>query len=389
MAFKSELLRKKMKEERKTRAFLARLTGKKERTVSRWLNGGNAPKATDLEKIATALNCTAQDFDPRYADEGPGVAVSARVSPASRNALELVRLRYGVTNTQVFELAPVLFSIFAARALAVPAEDEALEREARRLGYPVHSMSESHDNGAFLDRQAAASSLCFGVSNYDPAKATPRNLFFQALSRVCSELGEMVDIRFPHEPDAGEPVTATGFAIEGKILSELTGDDPELIEAIGYGRIRLTDVASEILAMGVYDTDRISRLLRSELEAVKSRQREDMAKRRKASLAKLEAWLAVYQAAHPDLAEEYSVLVRNHCHEDGWAPAAYGEEFRDLIWSDPFSERRFIDESTLPQSEERAARDFRPLSFSHPIVKRFETLEAHRAESKATFKERG
>ncbi|MXO72995.1 helix-turn-helix domain-containing protein [Alteraurantiacibacter buctensis] len=76
MAFNAALLRKKLKEEGRTRAFLAELTGKNERTVSRWLNGGNSPKTKDLEKIATALNCRPQDFDPRYADEGPGVPVT-------------------------------------------------------------------------------------------------------------------------------------------------------------------------------------------------------------------------------------------------------------------------------------------------------------------------
>lgn len=117
MAFKAELLRKKLKEEGKTRKFLSQATRKTERTVSRWLNGQNPPKGKDLDLIAMALKCRPQDFDPSFADEGSGVAMYARVSVASHNAYEMMRLRYGVTQKSIIELAPVLFSIVAGHAL--------------------------------------------------------------------------------------------------------------------------------------------------------------------------------------------------------------------------------------------------------------------------------
>ena len=44
------------------------------------------------------------------------------MSVASHNAYEMMRLRYGVTQKTIIELAPILFSIVASYALKVPEE---------------------------------------------------------------------------------------------------------------------------------------------------------------------------------------------------------------------------------------------------------------------------
>lgn len=391
MAFKAALLRKRLKDEAKTRKFLAEVTGKNERTVSRWLNGGNPPKAKDLEKIATALNCRPQDFDPRYADEGPGIPVSVRVSSASRNAFELLRFRYGVSHTQVVELAPVLFSIVAARALAVPAEDMALHHEARRLGHnsPVFGRSLQRDQGFRLDERAAADGKCFGADDFDPQDEEPRNLLFEAISRICSEMGDKIKIAIPDAPDAGDPVSATGFAIEGDVVSILTGNDHGLIEALAYGKIRLGDVADELVALQDNVESQAPKILQRELDLADTRRRKELEKRRKESLAKLEAWSDFYCDRHPDLAEEYTRLVNQHCYEEGWAPEDYGSEFRDLIWADPFGERRFVNETTLPDYQQKKAAGKIAFLYGDPVVVRLQVLEAHRSKLKAVFEEMG
>jgi len=121
MAFKAELLRKKLKAEGKSRDELAAAINKHKRTVSRWLAGTNPPKPKDLEAIARVLNCKPLDFDPFFADMGVGeVSIQAHVSAASHNAYELMRWRYGVSQKQIMELAPVLFAIVAGHALKVP-----------------------------------------------------------------------------------------------------------------------------------------------------------------------------------------------------------------------------------------------------------------------------
>jgi transcriptional regulator with XRE-family HTH domain len=72
MAFMSELLKKKLKEEGKSQEELAAALKKHRRTVSRWLAGSNPPKPKDVEAIARVLNCKPQDFDPFFADMGLG-----------------------------------------------------------------------------------------------------------------------------------------------------------------------------------------------------------------------------------------------------------------------------------------------------------------------------
>ncbi len=125
MAFQAELLKKKLKAEGKSRGELAAELKKHKRTVSRWLAGTNPPKPKDLEAIAHVLNCKPQDFDPFFADMGLGeVSIQAHVSAASHNAYELMRWRYGVSQKQIMELAPVLFAIVAAHALKVSPSGE-------------------------------------------------------------------------------------------------------------------------------------------------------------------------------------------------------------------------------------------------------------------------
>ena len=197
MAFKAELLRKKLKEEGKTRKFLAEATRKTERTVSRWLNGQNPPKGKDLDLIAMALKCRPQDFDPSYADEGLGVAMYARVSVASHNAYEMMRLRYGVTQKTIIELAPILFSIVASYALKVPEEDLALHQEAVRRGLfsPLpHDRSPEGAEGFALDQRASNNAACFGLPARNPMEAQPRNLFCEAMSRLCSGVSDHVSM---------------------------------------------------------------------------------------------------------------------------------------------------------------------------------------------------
>ena len=52
MAFKAELLKKKLREEGKSQEELAMALKKHRRTVSRWIAGNNPPKPKDVEAIA-------------------------------------------------------------------------------------------------------------------------------------------------------------------------------------------------------------------------------------------------------------------------------------------------------------------------------------------------
>lgn len=388
MAFKADLLRKKLKEEGKTRKFLAQATRKTERTVSRWLNGQNPPKGKDLDLIAMALKCRPQDFDPSYADEGLGVAMYARVSVASHNAYEMMRLRYGVTQKTIVELAPVLFSIVASLALKVPDEDLALHQEAIRRGLfsPLpHDRSPEGAEGFGLDQRASKKAACFGLAAPNPMEAQPRNLFCEAMSRLCSGIADHVSTEFFVGAEPGDAPSATGFAPDLELLNVLAGGDADLIKALVEGRIRLSQCWEEHQKSGGPSIDRFPDILRRELARANDDHSTQLRDKREQSLAKLEAWRAFYEERHPDLAREYDEIVAAYCHEDSWFPAHYPDELKELLWSDPYREERFIDKKLLPGREKKSELSFIPSA----IENRFSELEAHRSKLKAKFEELG
>jgi transcriptional regulator with XRE-family HTH domain len=383
MAFKAELLKKKLKAEGKSRDELAAKLKKHKRTVSRWLAGTNPPKPKDLEAIARVLNCKPQDFDPFFADMGLGeVSIQAHVSAASHNAYEIMRWRYGVSQKQIMELAPVLFAIMAAHALNVPAQDDALEREARMSGRPSTQMIGDH-----IDRQASKLRRCFGLASPDPNNEPSRNLFDTAIHRLSAQAADYVDARWFVGAAPGDIPGATGYFPDTDFLEEITGGDRTLVEAIVKGRIRLSSVLQEIRGHkeGV--------LVEALANAIRQAHEARIEEQRAAGLKKLKAWREFYAAHHPELAEEYDALVSQHCHEEGWYPNHYTDDDRIQSWVNPSREDRHINEDTLVEYQRlKAARTEDGaiafvLPFQDPVYRRFEGLQQHRAQQRKQFEE--
>lgn len=388
MAFKGDLLRKKLKEEGKTQKSLAQAMGKNERTVSRWLNGGNPPKGKDLDKIAQLLNCRPQDFDPSYVDEGIGVPMYARVSVASHNAYEMMRLRYGVTQKAIIELAPVLFSIVAAYALKVPGDDDMLHAEAIRRGLHSPRWSSADDAEGFAyDARASANKKCFGLPANAPATALPRNLFYEAIFRLSLDISEHVDTTYFCSPEPGDAPVAAGFIPDVDMIGALTGGDAALIEALAKGRIRLSTCWEAYQKSGSDTLEGFPSILLRELAREDDEHQTELAAKREESLVQLKAWRAFYEERHPDLAAEYDQIVATYCHEEGWVPEWYGDDLKEACRADPYQELRFINDDLLPEYQRRRAEGGFALSFNDPIHQRFRELEAHRGTVKAAFEE--
>lgn len=385
MAFKSELLRAKLKEVGKNRRFLAELTDVKERTVSRWLNDKNPPKSSDLEKIAKALGCTPQDFDPSFADEGQGeVAIHARVSVASHNAYEIMRLRYGATQKNIMELAPVLFSIVAGHALRVPGEDEA---QAARLGLIDSRQGSPEAQDAWgIDDRASRNKKCFGLNG-----EYSRNLFYEAIKRLCHDIDKDVCAKCLVNPGPEEAVSAIGFVPDIDALNEITGGDEELIEALTKGRIRLSTCIEDHKSGENRTVESFVSMLRRELARTDRQYEKDIAENREAGLMKLRAWRVYYEERHPDLAKEYDQIVEKCCHEDGWYPSYYDESFKEICWIEPYREDRHINKDNLPEYQAKKTEFPKALHLptTDPIYRRFQQLEAHRQKAKAQFEEDG
>jgi hypothetical protein len=383
MAFKAELLKKKLDAEGKKPDQLATLVKKHKRTVRRWLAGTNPPKPKDLEAIARVLNCKPQDFDPFFADVGMGeVSIQAHVSAASHNAYELMRWRYGVSQKQLMELAPVLFAITAAHALKVPDQDDALEREARMYG-----RGGTERIGDYIDRQASELRQCFGLASPDPNSEPSRNLFDTAIRRLSRQAADYVDAQWYVGAAPGDVPGAAGFIPDTNFLEEITGGDWTLVEVIVKGRIRLSTVLQEI------GERREGASVEALASAIRHAHDARIEEQREAGLKKLRAWREFYSARHKELAEEYDSLVDQHCHEEGWYPEQYTDDDRIQNYVNPIREDRHINEDTLVEYQRlKAARTedgkfTLVLPFQDPVYRRFQALQHHRAQLKKQFEE--
>lgn len=384
MPFKPDLLRKELKAAGKTQSFLAAAVGVRPRTVSRWLKGDNPPKDKDLKKIADVLGCTPQEFDPNFADVGQGdVPIHARVSNASHNAYEILRRRYGVSQRDIIEAGPVLFSIVAAHGLKIPDNDEALGEEIFRSGgTPWYSQGPDIQDGFFIDKAASKSRECYGRLPPPDTAAPTRNLFFEAVLRLSDNVRDTVNTKYLVSPDPGEAMSTAGFNPDVDLLNRITGGDEDLIKAVIYGKIRLSKCLEEHEKAKDETVDAFVAILRREMAQSDGKATE-----------KLKSWRAFYKLRHPDLAREYDQIVEQYCHEDGWCPAGYGEDTKEHYRSNPYLEDRHLNKGLLPKYQERLAESRKRgvleliLPLDDPIRKRFEELAKHRAKVRAEFEE--
>jgi transcriptional regulator with XRE-family HTH domain len=388
MAFKAELLKKKLREEGKSQEELAAALKKHRRTVSRWLAGNNPPKQKDIEAVARFLNCKPQDFDPFFADMGLGeVSIQAQVSAASHNAYELMRWRYGVSQRQIMELAPVLFSIVAAYALKVPEQDSEISQLARENG-----LSDPRLQGSHFENQASKLKKCFGIATSNPGSETSRNLFSEAINRLSSQISDHVDTKWFVGADPEEAPNAVGYIPDIELVEALSGGKQQLIEAISKGRIRLSAVLRE--AKDEKD-GKVS--VEAFAEAIRIAHAQGIEDQRKAGLKKLKAWRAYYAKLHPELAEEYDNLVAQYCHEEGWYPEQYTDDDRVQSWVNPFNEDLYLNKDTLVEyqrlkEEARRADAINntltfAMEYDDPVYRRFNELQRHRSKLKNQFEE--
>lgn len=395
MAFDKELLRRKITEAGISQVRLAELVEVTPRTVNRWLQGEKPPKADHIKKLAEKLHCRPEEFDPRYADGENYIRVEGRVSAASHNAYATMNLVYGVDEQTIIELAPVLFSIVAARAVNLPGQDEVwwgdLAKEAKSLGLPhLQRFPSLEDQEGFaIDERASLANQCFGLKAENEFEATPRNLFVEAMRRMTGEAGPGVSMDQFAPSDAGETPTALGFNSHVALFDFIAEGDPEIVRKLARGDVRLSQsmARAELNANGSIDAK--AEIIRKDLAEQAASHRAKLAARREEGLTRLKAWRIFYQEFHPDLAKEYDDLVAAYCKPEGWYPDYYSDLDREQDYAAPFAETRFIDDDLLPRPHDAANRGRLWLSFNAPEMQRLKELEIHRLRSKAEFRKMG
>jgi len=349
-----------------------------------------------IEELAKHLRCRPEDFDPRYADGENEIYVAGRVSAASHNAFATMKLVYGVDEQTIIELAPVLFSIVAARSVNLPEQDDAWwdqvgrDAEARGFSGLQRFRSLEEQEGFDLDERAAQGNKCFGFKVADDEwMAQPRNLFAEAIRRLIHEAASNVSMDQFAWPRAGEAPTALGFNPHVALFDFIAEGDSEIVRKLARGEVRLSQsmIKAELNADGSLEAQ--AEIIRKDLAEQAASHRAKLLNLRQQGLAKLTAWRASYQDQYPDLAKEYDDLVAAYCHEENWYPEYYRHEDKEAAYADPFAEIRFVDDGKLRSQRDGSGRGELWLTFNAPEPRRLKELEKHRRLSKAEFVEKG
>lgn len=289
MAVNRQILRKYMKRQGITQDNLADLIGRDIRTIRRWLSPKHQLSHKETQQICQALAIDPEVLDPDWDPTNfskQTVQVGARVSVAASNYYALLKREYGVTQKDLIELAPVMFSIIAKRAYGLSNQ---LSRQAESLETTTENMNLFPSNYRMREIAGAIESALkaeengwlFGDENDNynethqyPWEATP-NLF----STELNELSKDLDNGIQFGGTASIP-TCQGTVLPVELIDEISCGNPDLKKAITNGSINLTNVA-EHLWLPENGSERVE-WMKSELNTYKKlRKIEDEAWRKK------------------------------------------------------------------------------------------------------------
>ena len=300
MAFDQTKLRQYLKETGITQANLAYLVGKDIRTIRRWLSPRQRLTLRNIDQICQALDVAPEQFDPESSgarSDEHNVQIGARVSVAAANGYTLLKKKYGVTNKQLIELAPVMFSIIARRAFGL---SNRLEQNLANAKQVIGLANVRADIDPFGEHQmdiknaktSEEKGWLFGDENdveldHDwPEK--PTNLFCSELNKLLKDFEGVKSFS-----DFGGCPTSIGFLFLPTFIDEITCGDTSLKERIGQGDINL-GLMDEHLWHPEKKAERVAWLKR---EALKSEERRRI---------KHEAW----RKANPEQAKARDALSK-------------------------------------------------------------------------------
>lgn len=201
---------------------------------------------------------------PEYAtvarlEEGERVQVSALIEPEVRLAYDLIKRRYGVNPTAIFNLGPLLFTLLAEGSLAWRREKlKEVDEAAERLydlgeGHLSFAHAAFYEEAAGYEDESIEKRDLFGTiadpgwSGYDKSTNNPFADYLREFERKIGDpnvihldpallnlAGPMN--RFPHHQVCMSE------------LEEITGGSIEATEALRLGHTRIKDIPEELWA---------------------------------------------------------------------------------------------------------------------------------------------
>jgi transcriptional regulator with XRE-family HTH domain len=245
MAFDNKKFKATMRAKGITQKALAEILGKTERTINDWLSPSHKLKAEEVNRLCQSIGEEPTEFDPDWVgsvDTSHKARVSANVSSAAKNGFWLLKKRYGVSEKDVIELAPTLFSIVVEHARQAPQDilseierqDELYNKYGKPYEYDFDTMREEASNAIeVLDEHKI-----FGKEEHywgdDPT--LPQNLFGEALEVLSKRYN---NISVNAHTSNGECPDAVHNYIEREFVNSLVDGDEDLAKAISAGDIEL------------------------------------------------------------------------------------------------------------------------------------------------------
>ena len=269
-----ECLRELRKRKNLSRRELAEKSGISERQIVR-LETSDAVvpvRPTTLKKLAGALGVDGEVlagnlkvFDPEPVHHSQDIQLSNKISSQVRLAYDLVKLRYGASQKDIINLAPLLFVLLAEGSLDwrrqyLKEVEETMERlkafgeerkhlyftyqqENLELGFEAEAESiKAVDLRGDTLRNRDDDNLMFDVEAlYEVAP------FADYLSKLSEDFGISGIVDFgsgvTDEPWGTEP-----YQLCRNALDKITGGSEQALWALEYGDVRLFDIPKELLS---------------------------------------------------------------------------------------------------------------------------------------------
>lgn len=245
MAFDNKSFKAKMRAKGITQKALAESLGKTERTINGWLSTSHKLKAEEVDRLCQSIGEEPTEFDPDWVgsvDTSHKARVSANISSAAKNGFWLLKERYGVSEKDVIELAPTLFSIVVEHARQAPhdilseieRQDELYNKYGKPYEYDFDTMREEASN----EIEVLDEHKIFGKEEHywGDNPTLPGNLFEEALKGLSKQYN---NISVYEQSSNGKCPDAVHNYIEKEFVNSLVDGDEDLAKAISAGDIEL------------------------------------------------------------------------------------------------------------------------------------------------------
>ena len=237
--------------------------------------GNTTPHWTTVERLAKALQVdpgvlTGELPLPQAgnspAPEPRRVQIGAEIAPKARLAYDLIKRRYGVSATEVINMAPLFFTLLAERSLARRREKleearEAISRLDRMEDEVGHSIFGAAaivaSNADMLEEESIAKADIFGehLLSSDVGISVPEEPFDPATSNPFAaylrQLADDLDSRSVVDTKAGLSYGSTygkfpDYDICTEELNDLANGSADARTALETGFARLSDIPGEL-----------------------------------------------------------------------------------------------------------------------------------------------